>query len=116
MPVLKIFVLKIKNFVLKNFVLKNNPGIWETILSSIALAADDPIISDETRVLVLWYLDLIFTSIFIFETIIKFIDLGGIFHPGSYFRSIWNILDIIVVVGAILGLVLVGEGLEHTCS
>ena len=32
-------------------------------LSSMALAADDPVIADPQRALILWYLDLIFTSI-----------------------------------------------------
>ena len=85
-------------------------------LSSIALAADDPIVSDPQRVLILWWMDLIFTSIFIFETIIKLVDLGIIFHPGSYFRSIWNILDMIVVIGAILGMVLIGEAPGRDCK
>ena len=40
-------------------------------LSSIALAMDDPISQNPELVTILWHLDLIFTSIFIFETIIK---------------------------------------------
>ena len=40
-------------------------------LSSIALAMDDPISQNPELVSILWHLDLIFTSIFIFETIIK---------------------------------------------
>ena len=40
-------------------------------LSSIALAMDDPISQNPQLVSILWHLDLIFTSIFIFETIIK---------------------------------------------
>ncbi|CBY08747.1 unnamed protein product [Oikopleura dioica] len=76
-------------------------------LSSLALAADDPIAKNEELVAVLYYADLVFTCVFIFETIVKIIALGFILHPGSFMRSIWNVLDIIVVVGAILGLVLV---------
>ena len=76
-------------------------------LSSIALALDDPISVNPELVSILWRLDVIFTSFFIMETIIKLIALGLIFHPGSFLRSIWNIFDIIVVGGAILDLVLV---------
>ena len=64
----------------------------------------------------LYYADLIFTCVFIFETIVKIIALGFILHPGSFMRSIWNVLDIIVVVGAILGLVLVGEPPGRDCD
>lgn len=32
----------------------------------------------------------------------KIIDLGVIFHPGAYFRDIWNILDCTVVTCALL--------------
>lgn len=30
------------------------------------------------------------------------IDLGLLLHPGSYFRDLWNILDFIVVTGALV--------------
>ena len=85
-------------------------------LSSLALAADDPIAKNEDLVAVLYYADLVFTCVFIFETIVKIIALGFILHPGSFMRSIWNVLDIIVVVGAILGLVLVGEPPGRDCN
>ena len=85
-------------------------------LSSLALAADDPIATNPDLVTVLYYADLIFTCVFIFETIVKIIALGFILHPGSFMRSIWNVLDIIVVVGAILGLVLVGEPPGRDCD
>jgi len=85
-------------------------------LSSLALAADDPIAKNKELVAVLYYADLVFTCVFIFETIVKIIALGFILHPGSFMRSIWNVLDIIVVVGAILGLVLVGELPGRDCE
>ncbi|XP_066568568.1 calcium channel, voltage-dependent, N type, alpha 1B subunit, a [Amia ocellicauda] len=34
--------------------------------------------------------------------VIKMIDLGLLLHPGSYFRDLWNILDFIVVSGALV--------------
>ena len=42
--------------------------------------------------------------------IFKMIDLGLIFHPGAYFRSIWNVLDFIVVSGALLSFIMATRG------
>ncbi|CAK9291753.1 unnamed protein product [Gordionus sp. m RMFG-2023] len=39
-----------------------------------------------------------FLGIFLVEASVKIIALGFIFHKGSYLRSIWNIMDFIVVV------------------
>uniref|UniRef100_A0A8D0L3M7 Voltage-dependent N-type calcium channel subunit alpha n=1 Tax=Sphenodon punctatus TaxID=8508 RepID=A0A8D0L3M7_SPHPU len=71
-------------------------------LSSIALAAEDPVQAESTRNDALKYLDYIFTGVFTFEMVIKMIDLGLLLHPGSYFRDLWNILDFIVVSGALV--------------
>ncbi|VVC29317.1 Voltage-dependent calcium channel, alpha-1 subunit,Voltage-dependent L-type calcium channel, IQ- [Cinara cedri] len=70
------------------------------ILSSVALAAEDPIndVSDWND-----YLDVVdnvFTVIFAIEMILKVIDLGVILHPGSYLREFWNIMDAVVVICA----------------
>eukprot|EP00062_Callorhinchus_milii_P011414 gi/632957387/ref/XP_007894449.1/ PREDICTED: voltage-dependent N-type calcium channel subunit alpha-1B [Callorhinchus milii] len=71
-------------------------------MSSIALAAEDPVLAVSPRNDVLKYLDYVFTGVFTFEMVIKMIDLGLILHPGSYFRDLWNILDFIVVTGALV--------------
>ncbi|XP_042565276.1 probable voltage-dependent N-type calcium channel subunit alpha-1B [Clupea harengus] len=71
-------------------------------MSSIALAAEDPVQPDAPRNQVLKYLDYVFTGVFTFEMVIKMIDLGLLLHPGSYFRDLWNILDFIVVSGALV--------------
>ncbi|XP_060791513.1 voltage-dependent N-type calcium channel subunit alpha-1B isoform X4 [Neoarius graeffei] len=71
-------------------------------MSSIALATEDPLDIDVVRNTVLKYLDYIFTGVFTFEMVIKMIDLGLLLHPGSYFRDLWNILDFIVVSGALV--------------
>uniref|UniRef100_G3UNS2 Voltage-dependent N-type calcium channel subunit alpha n=1 Tax=Loxodonta africana TaxID=9785 RepID=G3UNS2_LOXAF len=71
-------------------------------LSSIALAAEDPVRTDSPRNNVLKYMDYIFTGVFTFEMVIKMIDLGLLLHPGAYFRDLWNILDFIVVSGALV--------------
>ncbi|XP_078075293.1 putative voltage-dependent R-type calcium channel subunit alpha-1E [Mustelus asterias] len=70
--------------------------------SSVALAAEDPINKDSERNQVLRYFDYVFTGVFTFEMVIKMIDIGLIFHEGSYFRDVWNILDFIVVSGALV--------------
>ncbi|XP_078126806.1 voltage-dependent N-type calcium channel subunit alpha-1B isoform X1 [Sander vitreus] len=71
-------------------------------MSSIALAAEDPVQANAPRNNVLKYLDYVFTGVFTFEMVIKMIDLGLLLHPGAYFRDLWNILDFIVVSGALV--------------
>uniref|UniRef100_A0A3B3R787 Voltage-dependent N-type calcium channel subunit alpha n=1 Tax=Paramormyrops kingsleyae TaxID=1676925 RepID=A0A3B3R787_9TELE len=71
-------------------------------MSSIALAAEDPVHANAPRNNVLKYLDYVFTGVFTFEMVIKMVDLGLLLHPGSYFRDLWNILDFIVVSGALV--------------
>ncbi|XP_056598703.1 voltage-dependent R-type calcium channel subunit alpha-1E [Triplophysa dalaica] len=76
------------------------------VASSIALAAEDPVSTNSERNKVLRYFDYVFTGVFTFEMIIKMIDQGLILHDGSYFRDMWNILDFIVVVGALIAFAL----------
>uniref|UniRef100_A0A671YKP7 Calcium voltage-gated channel subunit alpha1 E n=1 Tax=Sparus aurata TaxID=8175 RepID=A0A671YKP7_SPAAU len=73
---------------------------------SIALAAEDPVATSSDWNKVLRYFDYVFTGVFTFEMIIKMIDQGLILHDGSYFRDLWNILDFIVVVGALVAFAL----------
>ncbi|XP_048214228.1 voltage-dependent R-type calcium channel subunit alpha-1E isoform X3 [Perognathus longimembris pacificus] len=65
--------------------------------SSIALAAEDPVLTNSERNKVLRYFDYVFTGVFTFEMVIK---------DGSYFRDLWNILDFVVVVGALVAFAL----------
>uniref|UniRef100_A0A7N6BFU4 Voltage-dependent calcium channel alpha-1 subunit IQ domain-containing protein n=1 Tax=Anabas testudineus TaxID=64144 RepID=A0A7N6BFU4_ANATE len=74
--------------------------------SSIALAAEDPVATSSDWNKVLRYFDYVFTGVFTFEMIIKMIDQGLILHDGSYFRDLWNILDFIVVMGALVAFAL----------
>ncbi|XP_076674531.1 calcium voltage-gated channel subunit cacophony isoform X4 [Andrena cerasifolii] len=69
-------------------------------LSSIALAAEDPVWEDSPRNHILNYFDYAFTGVFTVEMILKIIDLGIILHPGSYLREFWNIMDAVVVICA----------------
>ncbi|XP_043500316.1 voltage-dependent calcium channel type A subunit alpha-1 isoform X24 [Polistes fuscatus] len=69
-------------------------------LSSIALAAEDPVWERSPRNEILNYFDYAFTGVFTIEMILKIIDLGVILHPGSYLREFWNIMDAVVVICA----------------
>ena len=98
------------------------------ILSSIALAAEDPVQEQSQRNHILTYFDYVFTGIFALEMLLKVItlrilvknisnfnsifllnfqviDLGVIAHPGSYLRDIWNLMDALVVICAIISFV-----------
>ncbi|KAL5275640.1 cac family protein [Megaselia abdita] len=69
-------------------------------LSSIALAAEDPVVEASTRNKILNYFDYAFTGVFTIELLLKIVDLGIILHPGSYLREFWNIMDAVVVICA----------------
>ncbi|XP_029816460.1 voltage-dependent N-type calcium channel subunit alpha-1B [Manacus vitellinus] len=70
-------------------------------LSSIALAAEDPVQAESPRNDVREFMDFIKTLPFPVSPL-QMIDLGLLLHPGSYFRDLWNILDFIVVSGALV--------------
>ncbi|XP_026077297.1 voltage-dependent P/Q-type calcium channel subunit alpha-1A-like isoform X4 [Carassius auratus] len=71
-------------------------------MSSIALAAEDPVWPESPRNNVLRYFDYVFTGVFTFEMLIKMVVLGMVLHEGSYFRDLWNFLDFVVVSGALV--------------
>uniref|UniRef100_A0A8C1ZCE3 Voltage-dependent P/Q-type calcium channel subunit alpha-1A n=1 Tax=Cyprinus carpio TaxID=7962 RepID=A0A8C1ZCE3_CYPCA len=79
-------------------------------MSSIALAAEDPVWPESPRNNVLRYFDYVFTGVFTFEMLIKMVDLGLVLHQGSYFRDLWNILDFIVVSGALVAFAFTSKG------
>ncbi|XP_042161441.1 calcium channel, voltage-dependent, P/Q type, alpha 1A subunit, b [Oncorhynchus tshawytscha] len=68
-------------------------------MSSIALAAEDPVWPESPSNQVLKYFDYVFTGVFTFEMLIKMVVLGLFLHQGSYFRDLWNILCLYVVSG-----------------
>lgn len=73
-------------------------------LSSMALAAEDPVNEDSSWNLILDRLDYAFTGVFAVEMLLKIIDLGIILHPGSYLREFWNIMDAAVVICALVSM------------
>ncbi|XP_056590585.1 calcium channel, voltage-dependent, P/Q type, alpha 1A subunit, b isoform X13 [Triplophysa dalaica] len=78
-------------------------------MSSIALAAEDPVSPESPRNNVLRYFDYVFTGVFTFEMLIKMVVLGLVFHEGSYFRDLWNFLDFVVVSGALVAFAFTGS-------
>uniref|UniRef100_A0A8C6KJU4 Voltage-dependent P/Q-type calcium channel subunit alpha-1A n=1 Tax=Nothobranchius furzeri TaxID=105023 RepID=A0A8C6KJU4_NOTFU len=68
-------------------------------MSSIALAAEDPVKPDSTRN------NVRHCSVYVFVFllhVLQMVVLGLFLHQGSYFRDLWNILDFIVVSGALV--------------
>lgn len=88
-----------------------HPYFMNTILvvimcSSILLAAEDPLGRDKARNLVLDYFDYIFTAVFAVEILVKLIAYGVIVHSGSFCRSAFNILDLLIVAVSIVAIIL----------
>lgn len=70
------------------------------LMSSISLAAEDPVDDDSKMNVYLNYFDYAFTGVFTVEMLLKVVDLGIILHPGSYLREFWNVMDAVVVICA----------------
>ncbi|XP_028853746.1 calcium channel, voltage-dependent, L type, alpha 1S subunit, a [Denticeps clupeoides] len=79
------------------------------LLSSISLAAEDPIDPMSFRNKVLAYADIVFTSVFTAEIVLKMTVYGAILHKGSFCRNSFNILDLLVV-----GVSLLSMGMESS--
>uniref|UniRef100_A0A8C4EFA1 Voltage-dependent L-type calcium channel subunit alpha n=1 Tax=Dicentrarchus labrax TaxID=13489 RepID=A0A8C4EFA1_DICLA len=74
------------------------------LLSSISLAAEDPIDPMSFRNQVLAYADIVFTSVFTAEIVLKMTTYGAILHKGSFCRNSFNILDLLVVSVSLLSM------------
>ncbi|GFU59910.1 voltage-dependent calcium channel type A subunit alpha-1 [Nephila pilipes] len=85
-------------------------------LSSIALAAEDPVDENSPSNTILNYFDYAFTGFFAIEMVLKVVDQGVILHPGSYCRDLWNILDAIVVICALVAFAFVGSSTGQNLS
>lgn len=59
-------------------------------------------------------LDIIFTTLFTIEMCLKLGALGFLMHPRAYLRSMWNILDFLIVLISIFSLTPVGSGANFT--
>nr|XP_055023196.1 voltage-dependent L-type calcium channel subunit alpha-1D isoform X1 [Misgurnus anguillicaudatus] len=67
------------------------------MLSSVSLAAEDPIRNLSARNIVLGYFDYAFTAIFAVEILLKMMAFGAFLHKGAFCRSYFNLLDLLVV-------------------
>uniref|UniRef100_A0A4W6F591 Voltage-dependent L-type calcium channel subunit alpha n=1 Tax=Lates calcarifer TaxID=8187 RepID=A0A4W6F591_LATCA len=79
------------------------------LLSSISLAAEDPIDPKSYRNQILAYADIVFTTVFTIEIVLKMTVYGAFMHKGSFCRNSFNILDLIVV-----GVSLLSMGMESS--
>ncbi|XP_056131493.1 voltage-dependent L-type calcium channel subunit alpha-1D [Lampris incognitus] len=99
------------------------------MLSSVSLAAEDPIRNFSARNIVLGYFDYaftaiftveillkilgyadyVFTSMFTFEILIKMTAFGAFLHKGAFCRNYFNLLDLLVV-----GVSLVSFGIQSS--
>ncbi|KAG9465153.1 hypothetical protein GDO78_018806 [Eleutherodactylus coqui] len=77
------------------------------LLSSISLAAEDPIRADSFRNKILSYFDIVFTVIFTVEIVLKMTVYGAFLHKGSFCRNCFNMLDLLVV-----GVSLISSGIQ----
>ncbi|XP_035773797.1 muscle calcium channel subunit alpha-1-like isoform X1 [Anopheles albimanus] len=67
------------------------------MLSSVMLAAEDPLNANSERNQILNQFDFFFTAVFAIELILKVIAYGFILHKGAFCRSAFNLLDLLVV-------------------
>ncbi|XP_053529886.1 calcium channel, voltage-dependent, L type, alpha 1D subunit, a isoform X2 [Ictalurus punctatus] len=79
------------------------------MLSSVSLAAEDPIRNHSFRNIVLGYADYVFTSLFTFEIVLKMMTFGAFLHKGAFCRNYFNLLDLLVV-----GVSLVSFGIQSS--
>ncbi|XP_075996190.1 voltage-dependent L-type calcium channel subunit alpha-1D [Genypterus blacodes] len=99
------------------------------MLSSVSLAAEDPIRNSSARNIILGYFDYaftaiftveillkilgyadyVFTSMFTFEILIKMTAFGAFLHKGAFCRNYFNLLDLLVV-----GVSLVSFGIQSS--
>uniref|UniRef100_A0A671KEN1 Voltage-dependent L-type calcium channel subunit alpha n=1 Tax=Sinocyclocheilus anshuiensis TaxID=1608454 RepID=A0A671KEN1_9TELE len=79
------------------------------MLSSVSLAAKDPICNFSARNIVLGYFDYAFTAIFTVEILLKMTAFGAFLHKGAFCRNYFNLLDLLVV-----GVSLVSFGIQSS--
>ncbi|XP_008108003.1 voltage-dependent L-type calcium channel subunit alpha-1S isoform X2 [Anolis carolinensis] len=74
------------------------------LLSSISLAAEDPIRAESFRNKILGHFDVGFTSVFTVEIVLKMTTFGAFLHKGSFCRNYFNILDLLVVAVSLISM------------
>ncbi|GAB6020081.1 Voltage-dependent calcium channel type D subunit alpha-1 [Chamberlinius hualienensis] len=82
------------------------------LISSAMLAAENPVDAHSYRNQILNYFDYFFTTVFTIEITLKVITFGLILHKGSFCRSAFNILDILVVCVSLVSFGLSNGGIS----
>ncbi|KAM7535333.1 hypothetical protein Aperf_G00000089647 [Anoplocephala perfoliata] len=67
------------------------------LISSVLLCAEDPLNTYSLTNRILNYFDYFFTSVFTIEISLKMIADGFVMHEGAFLRSMFNLLDLVVV-------------------
>ncbi|KAL7013140.1 hypothetical protein ACKWTF_015214 [Chironomus riparius] len=67
------------------------------MLSSVMLAAENPMDANDDRNLILNKFDVFFTTVFTIELLLRLVSYGFILHKGAFCRSAFNLLDLLVV-------------------
>ena len=86
----------------------DNFVLFFILLSTILLSLENPLDDPKgMKLRILNIIDVVMTSIFTLESLLKIVEYGLIFNgKKSYLRSSWNLIDFCIVIGAILSLVL----------
>lgn len=75
------------------------------VASTLSVALDNPLTApDSSVVTILGWADLIFTSFFILEVVLKVITQGLYFAPDAYLKDNWNAMDFVITAIAVPGL------------
>lgn len=75
------------------------------LVSSIALAIEDPATrEDEELMSVLRVLEVVLTSLFTVESLLKSVAHGLVFTKGAYLRNVYNAIDFAVVISSLVNL------------
>ena len=84
------------------------------LLSSVQLALENPLLDPEgTTMTVLYYIDLVMTTIFVIEAAMKIISYGFFLNfEDSYLKSVWNIIDFVIVIFSVISLSLSNSSLK----
>lgn len=74
-------------------------------VSSIHLALDTPLLDSEGQMAgILEKIDIVLTTIFTIETVLKILAFGAFKGQNAYFRNAWNIMDFFVVIISVIQL------------
>lgn len=75
------------------------------VASTLSVALDNPLTApDSSIVTILRWVDIILTSLFLLEVVLKVITHGLFFAPDAYLKDNWNVMDFVITAVAVPGL------------